>query len=112
MAIKFKTTAKAIKQGGGRILSVSYCGMQELLSYHSPIAYAAGVYGWNFDVYAVNGVTICTGYRGMPGKSVNYELLREYETKAEKIHYNRDIPYEAKPELIDELLREFLSRVA
>ena len=67
--MKFKTTAKEIRNSYGKKIAVSYCGMQHLLYNHAPIAYTCGVYGWNFDVYSVDGVTICTGYRGMVGKS-------------------------------------------
>ena len=108
--MKFKTTAKAIRNSYGKKIAISYCGAQHLLWNHAPIAYTCGVYGWNFDVYTVNGVTICTGYRGMVGGSVDYELLREYETKAEKIQYNTALDYEKRREIVEELLCEFLSK--
>lgn len=106
--MKFKTTAKAIREGYGKKLAISYCGMQHLLCYHSPIAYTCGVYGWNFDVYSVYGVVICTGYRGMVGKRVDYELLRKYETAAEKIEYDYMTPYEERQENVEKLLKAFL----
>lgn len=83
--MKFKTTAKAIRNGYHKIISVGYCDLQSLLCYESPIAYSCGVYGWNFDVYDINGVAIATGYRGMPSKNTNapYSLIREYDEKAE-----------------------------
>lgn len=110
--MKFKTTAKEIRNDYGKKIAVSYCGMQHLLYNHAPVAYTCGVYGWNFDVYSVDGVTICTGYRGMIGKSVDYELLREYETAAEKIEYDYKIPYEERKERIEALLIEFLRKAA
>ena len=83
--MKYKTTAKALRQGYYTIISAGYCDLQCLLSYESPVAYSAGVYGWNFDVYAFNGVAICTGYRRMPSQNDrgDYKLAREYEAKAE-----------------------------
>jgi hypothetical protein len=83
--MKYKTTAKAVKAGYHKIISVGYCELQGLLSYKSPDAYASGYYGWNFDVYDIDGVAICTGYRGMPEKNskASYKLIREYEAKAE-----------------------------
>ena len=108
--MKFKTTAKAIRNNCGETISAGYCSMQYLLSNHSPVAYTCGTYGWNFDVYQINGVTICTGYRGMVGKPVNYELLRDYETRAEKAKYNRDIPYEQRAAEVEKLLNEFISK--
>lgn len=78
--MKYKTTRKAIVAGSPRLVSVGYCGLQTLLRHHSPIAYTCGVYGWNFDVYEVNGLTICTGYFGMPGRTANN--FRKYEQAA------------------------------
>jgi hypothetical protein len=83
--MKYKTTAKALKNGYYKIISVGYCDLQSLLSYQKPVAYSSGVYGWNFDVYEVNGVAIVTGYRGMPEKNskTSYELIKEYEDRSQ-----------------------------
>ena len=78
--MKIKTTRKAIIATSPRLVSVGYCEVQTLLRYHSPVAYNSGVYGWNFDVYQIHGLTICTGYRGMPGRRANN--AGEYEWKA------------------------------
>ena len=116
--MEFKTTAKAVREAYGKKIRAGYCSMQELLAYENRKAYTSGVYGWNFDVYEIynpiNGGTyiITTGYRGMVGEPVDYDLLRQYETEAEKIHYSREIDYEAKPEKIRALLYEFLSKCA
>lgn len=82
--MKYQTTAKALREGYHTIIEVGYCDLQALLSYESPTAYSAGVYGWNFDVYDIDGVAIATGYRGMPNKNskATYALIREYESKA------------------------------
>ena len=83
--MKYKTTAKGLKEGYFTIISAGYCDLQSLLSYKSPVAYSRGVYGWNFDVYDINGVAIATGYRGMPSKhsQASYDLIREYEKKSQ-----------------------------
>lgn len=81
--MKFKTTRKAIVNGSTNIVCAGYCDLQILLHNHSAIAYTCGVYGWNFDVYEVYGLTICTGYRGMPGRRANN--IGEYERKARTI---------------------------
>ena len=109
--MKFRTTAKAIREGYGRKIAISYCGAQHLLYYRSPIAYTCGVYGWNFDIYAVIGVAICTGYRGMVGRSPDYETLKKYETEAEKIVYSRGVEYETKREKVEALLSAFIAEV-
>ncbi len=101
--MKYKTTAKAVKEGYYKVISTGYCELQGLLSYKSPIAYASGYYGWNFDVYDIDGVAIVTGYRGMPCKNskANYDIVREYEAKAEGKSAQEK----------DALVKEFISKV-
>ena len=104
--MKFKTTRKAIVNGSVNVKCAGYCDLQYLLNNHQPIAYTCGVYGWNFDVYEVYGVTICTGYRNMPGPRL--DGIRDYELKAEKImDYRNNASYEEKRAAIEELLKEF-----
>lgn len=83
--MKFETTGKAVKEGYYTIISVGYCELQNLLSYESPVAYNKGRYGWNFDVYDIDGVAIVTGYRHLPEKNSNtsYDLVKEYESRAQ-----------------------------
>ena len=52
-----------------------------MLNYERPVAYAAGVYGWNFDVYDFGSVAIVTGYRGMPERhsKADYKMIKQYE---------------------------------
>ena len=86
--------------------------MQYLLIGESPVAYTCGVYGWNFDAYCVDGFTICTGYRNMPGESVaDYETLNKYETAAEKIYNDYKRPYEERIKEINGLLSDLLHGV-
>lgn len=106
--MKFKTSAKAIRNGYSKIISIGYCGAQALLHYQNPIAYTSGTYGWNFDLYEVDGIAICTGYRGMPGKSPNHALLMEYERLADKIGCDYTVPYEERKEQVNALLHEFI----
>ena len=105
--MKYKTTAKAIREGACNPRSVGYCDLQYLLNNHSPIAYTCGVYGWNFDVYEVYGVTICTGYRGMVGPRC--AGIAEYEKKAKEIlsWENKEMTYDEKREAVENLLHEF-----
>ena len=104
--MKIKTTRKAIIAGSPRLVSVGYCDLQTLLRYRSPIAYTSGVYGWNFDVYEVHGLTICTGYRGMPGRTANN--VRKYEEAARDAMKRLDWR-EAEAE-IEHLLTEFCAQ--
>ena len=104
--MKIKTTRKAIVNGSVNVKCAGYCDLQHLLRNHEPIAYNAGVYGWNFDVYEVYGVTICTGYRNAPGARL--EHIREYEEKAATIWSWEDRrPFEEKQKAVEKLLQEF-----
>ena len=108
--MKYKTTRKAIVNGtpSNSLFYTEYCELSYLLRNHEPVAYTCGVYGWNFDVYEVYGLTICTGYRGMPGKRL--EHIAEYEDKAKAIINDWETykgNYEAKKEAIEALLYEF-----
>lgn len=104
--MKYKTTAKALREYGYNVKSAGYCDLQYLLNNHSATAYTCGVYGWNFDVFEVYGVTICTGYRGMPGKRLNG--ITEYEQKARNIlSWENKAPYEEKRQAVENLLKEF-----
>ena len=105
--MKYKTTAKAVKNGCTNVKCAGYCDLQHLLKNHEPTAYTCGVYGWNFDVYSVYGVTICTGYRGMPGERL--EGIAEAEEKASEIlsWENKDMTYDEKREAVENLLHDF-----
>lgn len=104
--MKYKTTRKAIVNGSANLVCAGYCDLSHLLHNHAPIAYTCGVYGWNFDVYEVYGLTICTGYRGMPGRRANN--INEYEKKARDIlSWENKTPDEEKIKTVEKLLKEF-----
>ena len=107
--MKFRTTRKAIVSGTSpdSLFQCGYCDMQSLLTNHSPIAYTCGVYGWNFDVYSVNGLTITTGYRNTCGKRIDWDILRSYEKRASAVLYDYSVPYESRKESVEKLLSEF-----
>lgn len=103
--MKYKTTIRAIRENACNPRSVGYCDLQYLLTNHSPNAYTCGVYGWNFDIYNLYGVTICTGYRGMIGPRC--EGISEYEKKAKDIFHDEKLTYNEAREEIENLLHEF-----
>lgn len=108
--MKLKATRKSIVETSTRVVSAGYCDLQNLLINHSPIAYNAGVYGWNFDAYEIDDLTICTGYRNMPGKRANN--IREYEERARRILpcENTAMTYDEKRAAVEELLHEFVKQ--
>lgn len=110
--MRFKTTMKEVKATSRIILKVGYCDLVTLLRYESPFAHTSGVYGWNADIYAVNGVTIVTGYRPF-GQSVDYDLVEEFEERAralvdelDRLKYDGDIKKSKMLELIEEFIKE------
>ena len=91
--MKYKTTAKEVKDGYYYLAKIGYCDLQHLLEYNPDIrcvAYASGVYGWNFDIYEIDGesgtLAICTGYRPC-GYPLNFDKVREFDKKARELTY-------------------------
>lgn len=75
--------------GKNRVLSFGYCAIQRLENYLPGLSksthYTRGVYGWNADVYCIEGggkfFAVCTGYRPF---GVYDEKLSEIAGKYEK----------------------------
>lgn len=103
--MKFKTTRKAIVNNSFNLVCAGYCDLYNLLANHEPIAYTSGTYGWNFDVYEVHGLTICTGYRNMPGRRANN--IAEFEARAKAIRNDWSKPYNDRFAEIEKILLEF-----
>ena len=106
--MKRRTTVREIRQNAAKLVFAGYCGLQTLLINHSPDAYTCGMYGWNFDVYEVYGTTICTGYRGMPGRRANG--IMEYERRAQEVINNDNLSRNERSQAIEELLKEFVKQ--
>ena len=110
---KIKTTATSIRSAYAPkyLFKTGYCAIQTLFHYTEPKAYTCGTYGWNFDLYDVDGVGICTGYRGMVGNQIDYDIVKDFETRAEKIVYGKDIAWENKRTELEKLQREFVKAI-
>lgn len=89
--MKYRTTKTAVTNGYGKRIEVGYCAMQSLLRFRNPVAYTCGVYGWNADIYEIDGFTcIVTGYRPFGNYSIDYDVLRELEKQADKHGWSDD----------------------
>ena len=110
---KIKTTQKAIKNAyaGNWIFKTGYCNLQTLFHYTEPKAYTCGTYGWNCDLYDIEGVGITTGYRGMVGHPIDHKIINEFETKAQHVVYGDDIAWENKRDELEKLKIEFVKAV-
>ena len=97
-------------RGNAGTLRIGYAEAQSLLRFQNAYGYNAGVYGWNFDSYYVNGVVINTGYRGTVGKYVDYELLRKYESKASALQSKSNLTYNQIKAYTTRLLNNFIRK--
>ena len=115
--MKFKTTQKAIKNGYDVVIPIGYCAMYNLLRYREPVAYTTRIEGWGSDVYEVNGayrVAISTGYA--PFGTLNltreqYQLIKDYETKARSINEDHEMRYEQRIIEVDLILRQLIKEL-
>lgn len=109
--IKTQVTKKEITTGFKYVIPVSYCGAQNLLNYKSPNYYTySRDYGWRADVYVINNdIAIVTGYAPFGNVTTDYNLLKEYEHKAEQA-YNTVRDYNDRKNIIDMYLNEFINK--
>lgn len=105
--MKVKVTRSLLKSHYNRAIAIGYCDAYSLLYFENPEYYTAGIYGWNFDAYDIDGVLITTGYRGMIGVTPNYERLRFFNKKSEDV-INSKITFEEKKKKVSELLKDFI----
>ena len=108
--MKIKVTKKEIVENYNNVICIGYCELQSLLNYENARFYTCGVYGWNADVYEINGSTvIVTGYRPFGNIKVDYETQRKYEAEAQRIQCDYSIKYEARIEALKKLVNEFVT---
>lgn len=66
-----KVTKKAVLEfanaNNKKVRCCGYCELDKYVNRNDPklikLGYAAGVYGWNYDVFLYNDLIIVTGYR-------------------------------------------------
>jgi hypothetical protein len=109
--MKLKTTKKAIFENypKARIFSIGYCDVQYLFNYCKPIAYTCGVYGWNADIYEIDGYVFVSGYRSFGTNVKDYALLCNLEKRATEIICDYKKSTEEQKQLIDELIKELIN---
>lgn len=84
MSKAVKMTRKDAYCYGYPVVKLPYGAIYYLTTFVSKSGYNAGIYGWNWDAYIINGVVFCCGYRNLPGSITKEEraLVGEYETEA------------------------------
>lgn len=94
-------------KNSNNVIYIGYCKAQYLLSTSTAYGTNIGAFGWNYDAYAVNGLTICTGYRNLPGRKA--VKVDEYESKAKAVYNDASLKYDQVRAKINKLLYEFCS---
>lgn len=108
--MKHKTTKKEVSYWYGKKICVGYCDLQYLLKYQYAEAYTCGVYGWNADIYEIDGNTaIITGYRPFGNIHPDYEITWAYNKQAKEIQRTNE--YNTAEEKTNELLQKFIDEV-
>lgn len=106
----FRVTQKEIKANFSKIISVPYCGLQNLLNCESPVAYTTRREGWAADIYDMGGgVAIVTGYAPFGNIRPAYELLKRYEKQAESIRNTSPLSWSVHREKLRQLAKEFIA---
>ena len=108
--MKFKTTKKVINEAYRNIICVGYADLSYLLTYIEPMAYTCGVYGWNADIYNINGKVLVTGYRPFGNIKPDYDIVNKYNMTARDIIHNGNDCVEIK-EKLNNLINEFIEEV-
>lgn len=107
--MKVKVTKKQVLESYSNVIELSYCALQHILNRGNARFYTCGVYGWNADIYEINNNTvIVTGYRPFGNILPSYDLVKEYDYKAQLILANAGLDYTQKEQKINELLCEFI----
>ena len=93
------------------MVAIGYCQAQAALNhfgYDYKVGYNAGIYGWNYDLYRVNGVDVVTGYNcpytNKSNKKMKTQLIA-FENKLRKLSSSE--LYEKGEELKKEFLEIF-----
>lgn len=107
--MKTKVTKKQVMSYNSNVLAVGYCGLQSLLSRFSPQYYTCGVYGWNADIYEIDNMCICTGYRPFGNIKLDYKELDRVNKEYEVMKENNP-PYEEEINEVKKLLKSLFTR--
>lgn len=100
-------TAKEVKRTHTRVLQFGYGELHNLLTFQSPYAYTAGIYGWNADVYSYVSTAITVGDRPF-GERVKPGTYKPYETMAGLVMADRNLSWEEKEGKVNGLFEDFM----
>ena len=101
-----QTTKETTRAMYPQIISVGEGELHNLLMHEQPIAYTTDMYGWDADVYEIDGVAIVTGYKPFGDRPYD-ELVEKYEAAAKEIR-KQWLPYVETKEKLHALAVEFV----
>ena len=107
--MKTKVTKLSVKNSFNTILSIGYCDIQYLTYYKRAFGYSSGINGWSCDYYEIDNICLSSGYSPI-GSNVDYQLIKKYELKAQKIVTDYNINYDLKVKKVNKLLTEFINK--
>lgn len=109
--MKKRFTNRELRKNHKNIIRIPYCNLQYLLSTTPVTGYTSGIYGWNSDIYEINGIIISTGYRPIGNIKPDASTNKRYERAAEKIIGKFEVPYEKRAEEMRNILNDYLAEV-
>ena len=107
--MKAKVTKKHVLSYYDNVLELGYCDLQTLLNRFSPQYYTCGVYGWNADIYIIDGMCICTGYRPFGNIHISREL-REQAGQAYNELKEKHLSYEEESQAVKSILKRLFNK--
>lgn len=111
--LKFKTTNREMTTESV-CYAIGYADLQNVLAFHDAVAYTSGVYGWNSDIYLLQGNTyISTGYRPCGYSLKDSWIIRALDRKASELRsYTSGLKYDEVKNEIEKLFRLFCKIVS
>lgn len=95
----------------GNIVRIDYNKMYFLLSFEYPDGYNAGKYGWNYNVYNFNNITIVTGCRNLTGVKIDNDIIKPYEDNARLLKHFYTLSTEERRAKTEGLLYHCLNEI-
>ena len=110
--MRVQVTKRDVMRQNRFVIRVGYCDLQHLLRFKDSQFYTAGMYGWNADVYQVDGsAVVVTGYKPFGNIQPDRKVIREYDARAARILHDSTLSYFEKERNLDFLINEFLKAV-
>ena len=89
--MKKKVTKNEINKNS--MVALGYCQCQEILdlfAYDYKIGCNTGIYGWNYDLYRINGIDVVAGYNVPYEKYNNKEIKNKLIALENRVRSEKD----------------------